>query len=123
MLDVGMEMFGISVVLATVNCVKHVSAHQVGREASFLKEVGYEKIDPDDVISFIKPFTVRSRIQCCRQCLDNSPLCVGALHNTEEKKCKLLKRFLSVTNHTKIEWNYFRMKGGLCIFFPLFAFS
>jgi hypothetical protein len=110
MLNLRLGMFCISAVLVTV---RHATAIQAGCEASFLQEVGYEKIDPDDEISFIKPFTVRNDVQCCLNCIDNGPLCVGTLYNGKERKCRLLKRFLSVTNITKDEWKYFKINGLL----------
>jgi hypothetical protein len=115
MLDLGLGMFCISVVLLTV---KPVSAHQFGCEALFVQEAGYEKVDPDDEISFFKPFTVRNDVQCCLYCVDNCPLCIGTLYNRKERKCRLLKRFLNVTNgagdRVKDEWEYFRITEGMC---------
>jgi hypothetical protein len=120
MVDVGLQMFCMCTVLSIVR-VKPDAVLQFGCSASFEQNVTYNGVVPDDYI-YMDSITGISRIQCCLDCHDRRPHCVGVLYNNEGRKCKLLKRNPNEINQpdnlTSDDWQYFQKvhsSGGLYV--------
>lgn len=113
MSDLGFHLFFILAVWAIVQ-MKQSLALKYGC-GSFARNMMYGGKVPSDENLFIKSFAGLDKIHCFQNCHLERSCCVGVLHNREEMKCKLLKRYLTESDVDGTisgeEWEYFKITG------------
>jgi hypothetical protein len=108
MFDAGLPMFCVSVILAFVE----VKTLQLGCGTLFEQDLSYGGIVPSEEYFYMDSLTGIGAIRCCMMCHQKLPNCFGVLYNENQRKCKLLKRNLNMTNiaenTTEVQWGYYR---------------
>jgi hypothetical protein len=110
-----LRIYRVFVVLAILK-MKQFTALRIGCNTSFVRDVTYDGIIPDDDSIYIDSFPGLSRIQCCLDCHERRPNCVGVLYNNVDRKCKQVKSNPNEIKQTGSDWQYFQKiqsVGGL----------